>query len=57
MQRLQTLAAFLAVYLIWGGTYATIRVGVLFVPTATLSGGRFVLAGVVLVVWQRNPAR
>lgn len=51
MRRLQTLAAFLVVYLIWGSTYAAIRVGVMVLPPAMLSGARFVIAGIGMTVF------
>src|SRR4030095_2915994 len=46
--RLQLLAAFLVVFLIWGGTYAAIRIGVMAVPPAMLSGVRFLIAGICM---------
>jgi len=46
--RLRLPAAFLVVYLVWGGTYAAIRVGVTAVPPAMLSGLRFVIAGMCM---------
>jgi drug/metabolite transporter (DMT)-like permease len=49
--RLQLLAAFLIVYLIWGSTYATIRIGVGALPPAMLSGTRFLIAGIGLTAW------
>src|SRR5262245_21221750 len=51
VRRLQTLAAFLVVYLIWGGTYAAIRVGVMVLPPAALSGARFVIAGIGMTLY------
>jgi drug/metabolite transporter (DMT)-like permease len=51
VQRLQTLAAFAAVYLIWGSTYAAIRVGVATLPPAALSGTRFLVAGLVMLLF------
>lgn len=52
-----TVAAFLAVYLIWGSTYFAIRVAVAIVPPFFAAGTRFLLAGLLLlayVVWARN---
>ena len=51
VRRLQLLAAFLVVYLIWGGTYAAIRVGVSALPPAMLSGTRFLIAGIGMTAW------
>jgi drug/metabolite transporter (DMT)-like permease len=42
------IAAFAAVYLIWGSTYLAIRIAVHDVPPALLAGIRFVLAGLIL---------
>jgi hypothetical protein len=39
------------VYLIWGGTYAAIRVGVMSLPPAALSGGRFTIAGIGMTLY------
>jgi len=51
VRRLQTLAAFLVVYLVWGSTYAAIRIGVMGLPPAALSGSRFVIAGVCMTIY------
>jgi drug/metabolite transporter (DMT)-like permease len=51
VQRLQTLAAFVVVYLIWGSTYAAIRVGVMSLPPAALSGARFTIAGIGMTLY------
>jgi drug/metabolite transporter (DMT)-like permease len=42
------LAAFAAVYLVWGSTYLAIRIAVHDVPPGLLAGIRFVIAGIVL---------
>ena len=42
------IAAFAAVYLIWGSTYLAIRIAVQDVPPGLLAGTRFVLAGILL---------
>ncbi len=42
------LSAFGAVYLIWGSTYLGIRLAIDSFPPLLMSGGRFVIAGVVL---------
>jgi len=51
VRRLQLVAAFLVVYLIWGSTYAAIRIGVAAVPPAMLSGVRFLIAGVCMTAY------
>lgn len=46
-------AAFAAIYLIWGSTYLAIAWGVETIPPLSLMGVRFVLAGGVLYGWGR----
>ncbi len=46
-------AAFAAVYIIWGSTYLAIRVGVETLPPFLLGGVRFVTAGGLLYGWAR----
>ncbi len=50
---LGVMAAFLAVYLVWGSTYLAIRIAVHDVPPGLLAGIRFVLAGAILVIAAR----
>ncbi|HKS37628.1 MAG TPA: drug/metabolite exporter YedA [Verrucomicrobiae bacterium] len=47
------LAAFAAIYLIWGSTYLAIRFAVETIPPCLLGGARFLLAGGVLYAWLR----
>ena len=47
------LAAFAAIYLIWGSTYLAIKVGVETLPPFLLGGVRFLLAGIPLYAWAR----
>jgi drug/metabolite transporter (DMT)-like permease len=47
------LLAFAIIYLVWGSTYLSIRVGVREVPPFLLAGLRFVLAGLFLYGWMR----
>jgi drug/metabolite transporter (DMT)-like permease len=47
------LAAFAAIYLIWGSTYLAIRVAVETLPPFLMAGARFVLAGAVLLALVR----
>ena len=44
---------FTIVYLVWGSTYLAIRVAVETLPPFLLAGARFLLAGVVLLLWLR----
>ncbi len=58
-QKLLILAAFAAVYLVWGSTYFAIRVAVSLVPPFFAAGTRFLLAGSLLLIYvaarQRTP--
>ncbi len=47
----QVLLAFLAVYVLWGSSYISIRVAIESIPPFLMSGTRNVLAGVVLGLW------
>ncbi len=47
--RASLVAAFAAIYLIWGSTYLAIRWGVAEIPPFLMAGGRFVGAGAVFV--------
>ncbi len=48
--RLQLMAAFAVVYIVWGSTYLGIRIGVTDIPPALFSGVRNTIAGLVLMV-------
>lgn len=52
--RARVVAAFAAVYLIWGSTYLAIRVAIDTVPPFVMAGIRFTIAGLVLFVWARS---
>lgn len=47
------IAAFAAIYLIWGSTYLGIRFAVETLPPFLMGAGRFLTAGVILYVWLR----
>lgn len=51
---LKLVLAFAAVYLIWGSTYLAIRIAVETIPPFIMAGVRFLIAGALLVVWQRR---
>lgn len=46
-------AAFLAVYLIWGSTYLGIRFAIETLPPFLMAGSRWILAGALLYAWRR----
>jgi len=47
------LAAFAAVYLVWGSTYLAIRYAVETIPPFLMGGTRFLASGLVLYAWAR----
>lgn len=49
----QIIAAFAAVYIIWGSTYLAIRYASETLPPFLMAGARFLLAGALLFVWTR----
>lgn len=51
--RLLLLAAFAAVYLIWGSTYLGIKYAIETIPPFLMAGSRFLVAGAVLYLWAR----
>ncbi len=52
--RWRLLAAFAALYVIWGSTYLAIRIGVASRPPLMMAAVRFLLAGGLLYAWQRG---
>lgn len=48
------IAAFAAVYVIWGSTYLAIRFAIETIPPFTMGGIRFVVAGSLLYLWARR---
>ena len=57
--RVSLVAAFAAVYVIWGSTYLAISWGVAEIPPFVMAAGRFLGAGLVFVAWaaHRGAAR
>ncbi|WP_283181771.1 drug/metabolite exporter YedA [Pseudomonas svalbardensis] len=56
---LPLIAAFFALYVIWGSTYLVIRIGVEYWPPLLLAGIRFVIAGTLIYAflrWRGAPA-
>jgi drug/metabolite transporter (DMT)-like permease len=51
--RARLLAAFAAVYLLWGSTYLFIRFAVETLPPFVMAGARFAVAGAILYAWAR----
>jgi len=51
--RWQLVAAFAAIYLIWGSTYLGIAFAIESMPPFIMAGSRFVLAGIALYAWSR----
>ena len=47
------LAALLAVYIFWGGTYLAMKVAIETMPPFLMAGVRFVIAGAIVYCWQR----
>jgi drug/metabolite transporter (DMT)-like permease len=47
------IAAFAAVYLLWGSTYLAIKYAIETIPPLLMAGSRFVFAGAVLLIWSR----
>jgi drug/metabolite transporter (DMT)-like permease len=51
--RSQLIAAFAAVYVIWGSTYLAIRFGIQTIPPFMMAGMRFIVAGTAMFLWAR----
>ena len=49
--RLMVVAAFAAIYVIWGSTYLAIKYAIETVPPFLMTGARFLVAGIVLYAW------
>ena len=48
------IAAFAAVYIIWGSTYLAIRFAVETIPPFMMGGVRFLISGAILYAWART---
>jgi drug/metabolite transporter (DMT)-like permease len=55
--RALVVAAFAAIYLVWGSTYLAIKYAVATVPPFFMTGARFLIAGEVLYAWTAFSAR
>ncbi len=47
------IAAFAALYIIWGSTYLAILIAIKSIPPFLMAGGRFITAGLILYTWCR----
>jgi len=45
--------SFGTIYLVWGSTYLAIRIAIETLPPFLMAGVRFVIAGVILIIWAR----
>ncbi|MGI9077395.1 MAG: EamA family transporter [Gemmatimonadaceae bacterium] len=50
----RVIAAFAAVYVIWGSTYLGIRIAIETIPPFLMGGVRFLMAGAILYAWSRS---
>jgi drug/metabolite transporter (DMT)-like permease len=51
--RLAVVAAFAAIYLVWGSTYLAIKYAVFTLPPFLMAGTRFTMAGALMYAWSR----
>jgi len=51
--RARVIAAFAAVYIVWGSTYLAIRYAVQTIPPFFMVGARFIVSGAILYWWAR----
>ena len=52
--RFKLIVAFAAVYLIWGSTYLGIRFAIETIPPFIMCGLRFIIGGLMMLVWART---
>ena len=45
------IAAFAAIYFLWGSTYVVIKIGIAHFPPLLFSGSRFTLTGIILLIY------
>ena len=46
--------ALIALYVVWGSTYLGIKVAIETIPPFFHAGMRFLVSGIILVIWQRS---
>ena len=51
--RALVLTAYATVYVVWGSTYLAIRYAVETIPPFVMAGARFLLAGMILILWAK----
>ena len=51
--RALVIAAYATVYVVWGSTYLAIRFAVETIPPFVMAGARFLLAGMLLILWSK----
>jgi len=49
--KITLLIAFAGVYILWGSTYLAIRVVLQTIPLCLMAGSRFLIAGIIMLVW------
>lgn len=50
-EQVLVMAAFAAIYFIWGSTYVVIKIGIAHFPPLLFSGSRFTLTGIILLIY------
>jgi len=55
--RARLLLAYLSVFIVWGSTYLAIRIGVKDLPPAVFAGSRFLISGVIMMLFARLSGR
>jgi drug/metabolite transporter (DMT)-like permease len=51
VSRAKLVAAFAAIYVIWGSTYLAILIAIQTLPPLLMAGARFLIAGLILLAW------
>lgn len=54
VSRAKLVAAFAAIYIIWGSTYLAILMAIQTLPPLLMAGTRFLIAGLILFAWSRR---
>ena len=55
--RVMVMAAYAAIYIVWGSTYLAIKYAVETVPPFLMTGVRFLIAGGILYAWSARPSK
>lgn len=56
VSRVKLVAAFAAIYVIWGSTYLAILMAIQTLPPLLMAGARFLIAGLILLAWAGRSA-